>query len=114
VAAADGVAAADDLAAASAAALAAFPSGLAAENPGLLAEASPESQFSETSSWFVAEPPVFSGGGTVRDTVLVTKQSGQAFWSPTVVETTGVIPAPLMALWASLYFCPTTSGAEVA
>lgn len=92
-----------DAAAASAAALAALPSGLAAEKPGVLADASPSSQFNDTSNSLVAEPLLFSGGGTVRATVLLTRQSGQAFWSPTVVEITGLRPALLMAVSASLY-----------
>jgi hypothetical protein len=44
----------------------------------------------------------------------VTTQSGQAFRSPTAVETTGSNPALLKAEEASLYFWPLTSGDELA
>jgi hypothetical protein len=81
-----------------------LPSGLAAEYPGTVADASLASQLSETRIWFVADPELFGGAGTVRCTWLETTQSGQAFWSPTVVDTTAVKPAPLMAEEASLYF----------
>jgi hypothetical protein len=94
-------AAADEEAAAAAAAL---PSGLPAEKPGVFADASPESQFNDMSTWSVGDPPLFSGAGSVLETWLTTMQSSLAFRSPTVVEMTGVIPAPLMAAVASVYF----------
>jgi hypothetical protein len=52
----------------------------------------------------VADPELSAGAGTVLDTWLTTMQSALALWSPTVVETTAVMPAPLMAAEASLYF----------
>ena len=57
---------------------------------------------------------MFGGCFFVRWTTLVTMQSGQAFRSPTVLETTGVNPALLIAEDASLYFCPVTFGGEAA
>jgi hypothetical protein len=90
--------------AAAAAAAAALPSGLAAELPGETADASAASQFSDTSTCFVGEPPVFSGGGTVLACARVTTQSDQDFWSPTTVDTTGLYPAPLSVEDASPYF----------
>src|SRR6185437_1500757 len=80
-----------------AAATAARPSGLATELPGTSAVATPASQLRDTNISVVALPPLFSGGSTVRFCVRVTRQSGQAFWSPTVDSTTGVMPAPLNA-----------------
>ena len=79
-----------------------------------MADATGASQFSDTSTSLVAEPLLFAGAAMVRCCVRVTTQSGHAFWSPTVVSTTGVKPAPLIALCASLYFCPVTSGDESA
>jgi hypothetical protein len=87
-----------------AAAAIAFASGLAAEYPGDFAVAGAASQLSETSSSFVAEPPLFSGGATLLATWLATRQSGHDFWSPTTVDTTAFMPAPLIAELASLYF----------
>lgn len=55
---ADGVAVADALAATAAA----RPSGLASELPGLVAEATAASQFSDSNVCLVADAPVFSGG----------------------------------------------------
>jgi hypothetical protein len=79
-------------------------SGLAAEYPGDFDDAAAASQLSETSTSLVADPPLFSGGATDLATWLATRQSGQAFWSPTTVDTTGCMPAPLIAEVASLYF----------
>jgi hypothetical protein len=87
-----------------AAAAIALASGLAAEYPGDFADAAAASQLSETSTSLVAEPELFSGGAMDRDTWLATRQSGHAFWSPTTVDTTGCMPAPLIADVASLYF----------
>jgi hypothetical protein len=75
-----------------------------------VADATGASQFSDTSTSLVAEPLLLAGAATVRSLVRVTTQSGHANWSPTVDSTTGVKPAPLIALFASLYFCPVTSG----
>ena len=72
--------------------------------PGAAADATGASQFSDTSNWLVEEPLLFSGACTVRCCVRVTTQSGHANWSPTVDWTTGVKPAPLIALRASEYF----------
>jgi hypothetical protein len=94
--------------------MAALPSGLAAELPGVVADAIGASQFSDTNIWVVAEPLLSGGGCTVRFCARETTQEAHAFWSPTVVDTTGVKPAPLSALWASAYFCPVTSGPESA
>jgi hypothetical protein len=63
-----------------------------------VAEATPASQFSDTSISLVAEPLLSAGGCTVRFCVRVTMQSGHAFWSPTVDTTTGLNPALLSAL----------------
>jgi hypothetical protein len=79
-------------------AAAARPSGLAAELPGAVADATGASQFSDTSISVVADPLLSGGGCTIRFCVRVTTQSGHAFWSPTVDSTTGRIPAPLSAL----------------
>ena len=57
---------------------------------------------------------MLAGGFFVRWTTLVTMQSGQAFRSPTAVDTTGVNPALLIAEDASLYFCPVTFGIDAA
>src|SRR5258708_7010710 len=94
--------------------MAALPSGLAAELPRAVADATPALQFSDTSSWVTAVPLLFAGGCTVRCCVRVTTQLGHASWSPTVDCTTGVKPAPVIAVCASEYFCPVTLGGEPA
>lgn len=93
---------------------AALPAGLAAELPGVFADATGASQFSDTRTSLVDEPPLFSGGCTVRSTAFVTTQSDQESRSPTVVETTGMNPPLLSVACASLYFCPVMSGTESA
>jgi hypothetical protein len=95
--------------------MAALPSGLTAELPDLVAEATSASQFRDTRSCFAGEPLLFAGGAAVRFWVRVTRQSDHACSSPNVVTTTGEYPAALAADCASLYFFPATSGAaEVA
>ena len=91
-------------------AMAAWPAGLAAELPGVVAVATPALQFSDSSSWVTAEPLLFCGGGTMCCCVPVMMQLGHANWSPTVDLTTGVKPAPEIVLWALEYVCPTTFG----
>lgn len=101
-------------AAAFAAATAATPWGLAAELPAEVAEAMDASQLSDNSTSLVAVPLLFGGGANLLSTWLVTTQSDQDFSSPTVVDTTGLKPAPLRLLVASLYFFPTTEGDALA
>ena len=91
-------------------AMAAWPAGLAAELPGVVAVATPALQFSDTSSWVTAEPVLLGGGCTSCCCVEVMMQLGHANWSPTVDLTTGVNPAPVIVLWALEYVCPTTFG----
>jgi hypothetical protein len=86
----EGVGAAAAAAEEDAAAAAALPWGLAAENPGWVAEASAASQLREIRTWLTADPPVFCGGGTVRETWFTTWQLGWVILSPTTVEITGV------------------------
>jgi hypothetical protein len=57
---------------------------------------------------------VFSGGASVLLSCRVTMQLGRATLSPTVVDTTTERPAVESCEAASLYFCPTTLGAEEA
>jgi hypothetical protein len=78
--------------------MAALPSGLAAELPGAVAEATSALQFSDTNIWLVADPPLLGGGCTVRFCAWVTTQSGHDFLSPTVDSTTGLSPALLSAV----------------
>jgi hypothetical protein len=66
------------------------PAGLPSEFPGDFADASGASQFKDRSVWLVALAAVFSGGGTDWSTWFVTRQSGRATLSPTVVDTMGV------------------------
>lgn len=86
-----------------------WPWGLAAENPGVFADAASSSQFNDTSVCFFAVPRWVSAG-IVCATWLTPRQLACAFRSPTMMDTTGVRPALVMAAFASLYFCPTTSG----
>jgi hypothetical protein len=69
---------------------AARPSGLAAELPAEVAEATAASQLRDNSVCLVAEPLLFGGAATFLSTCLVTTQSDQDFASPTVVDTTGL------------------------
>jgi hypothetical protein len=105
------LAAADDDAAAAAAAR---PSGLAAELPEEVAEATAASQLRDNNVCLVAEPLLFGEAATLLSTCLVTMQSDQDFASPIVVDTTGLKPAALRAALASLYFFPVTVGDELA
>jgi hypothetical protein len=79
--------------------------------PGLPAVANAASQFSDSNTWLLLEPPLLAGADTVRATWLVTTQFGHCSWSPTVVDTNGLNPALASADFASLNFWPTTLGA---
>jgi hypothetical protein len=89
-------------------------SGLWWELPGVTVVATGAPQLSDNSTWLTGEALVFSGAGWVLPCCHVTMQSGRSTVSPTVVETTTEKPAPVRAELASLYFCPTTLGAEAA
>jgi hypothetical protein len=79
--------------------------------PGLPGVAKAASQFSDSKTWLLLEPPLLAGAETVRATWLVTTQFGHWSWSPTVVDTKGLKPALASADRASLNFWPTTLGA---
>ncbi|WP_061001063.1 hypothetical protein [Mycolicibacterium mucogenicum] len=72
--------------------------------PGLPGVANAASQFSDSKTWLLLEPPLFAGAETVRATWLVTTQFGHWSWSPTVVDTNGLKPALDSADRASLNF----------
>lgn len=97
-----------------AAAAAALPSGLAAELPEDVAEATGAPQLSDRSTWLTGEALVFSGAGSVLACCRVTMQFDRPTVSPTVVDTTTDKPAVESCDEASLYFCPTTLGCEAA
>jgi hypothetical protein len=97
-------------AAAAAAALAARPSGLAAEKPGFVADACWFSQFSDRATVVPAVEwePLWA---TLSLRWFTTKHFSFDSWSPTVTATMALNPALLNADEASPYVWPVTRGA---